>query len=350
MTELCIKYGISRKTGYKFVNRICDRPRIKFTYPNITKPEVIKELLEAKRKHHNWGPAKIRDYLKINVPHIDLPSTSTVGSIFKQHGLVKTQKKRLKIPPYTQPLSHAVGSNSVWSVDFKGQFRLGNGQPCYSLTISDNFSRYLLCCESLAHPTLEDSRRVFEKIFETYGLPEAIRSDNGQPFAGTGIFGLTQLSVWWHRLGIKHERIEPGHPEQNGRHERMHRTLKQETTIPPLFDHENQQQCFDAFRLEYNNERPHQALRGLRPVDVYQASKNKHPGTIPEIMYSSDYKVRRVRGNGELKHFGKSYYISKAFINERLGLKAIERGKVLVHFAFKPICIIDAQKDRVDKI
>jgi putative transposase len=358
MTELCIKYGISRKTGYKFVNRICvegekavhDRPRTKFTYPNITKYEVVEELLEAKRRHINWGPAKIRDYLKINNPHLVLPATSTVGSIFRQHGLVKPRKKRLQIPAYTQPLSHAQENNSVWSVDFKGQFKLGNGELCYPLTISDNFSRYLICCESLANPTLEGSRRVFEKIFEIYGLPDAIRSDNGQPFAGTGILGLTQLSVWWLKLGIKHERIKPGHPEQNGRHERMHRTLKQATVMPPSFDHGSQQQCFDAFRLEYNTERPHQALRGLRPADIYKSSKNKLPSTIPEMMYSREYKVRRVRGNGEMKQFGRNYYISRAFAHQRLGLETIGAGKVLVHFGSQKICIIDADKDKVDKI
>lgn len=357
MKELCTRYGISRKTGYKFLARICeegstatrDRSKARLTHPNITNGDIINEVLRIKRKYIHWGPAKIRDYLKINAPNLAIPATSTIGNILKEHGLVKARKKRLRTPPYTQPLAHARESNSVWSVDFKGQFNLGDGKLCYPLTISDNFSRYLLCCKALNHPTLSASKKAFELIFKIYGLPDIIRSDNGQPFAGTGIAGFTKLSVWWLKLGIKSERIKPGHPEQNGRHERMHKTLKQETISPPYFDMKSQQKAFQSFKLEYNTERPHEALKGLRPADLYEPSKKNFPETMPEITYGENYIVRRVRCNGELKHFGKSYYISQAFSGEFLGLEPIDHGKVMVYFMERKLCIIDSEKSKVDK-
>jgi putative transposase len=357
MKELCTRYGISRKTGYKFINRMCeegsvaarDRSKAKLTHANITKGDIINEVLKAKRKYIHWGPAKIRDYLKINAPNLAIPATSTLSNILKQHGLVKARKKRLRTPPYTQPLSHARESNSVWSVDFKGQFNLGDSMLCYPITITDNFSRFILCCKALSNPTLRATKRAFEFVFKTYGLPDVIRSDNGQPFVGTGIGGFTKLSVWWLKLGIKPERIKPGHPEQNGRHERMHKTLKQETVSPPYFDIKSQEKAFKCFKLEYNTERPHEALKGLRPADVYEPSKKVFHEEIPEVTYVPNYIVRRVRGNGELKHFGKSYYISKAFSGELLGLEPIDHGKVMVYFMDKKLCIIDPEKEKIDK-
>lgn len=358
MTELCNRYGISRKTGYKFISRICeegitakrDRSRARLTHPNITKRDIIDDVLEIKNKHIHWGPAKIRDYLKINTTNLVIPAVSTLSNILKQHGLVKARKKRPRIPPYTQPLAHASESNLVWSVDFKGQFNLGDGELCYPITITDNFSRYLLCCNALNHPTFDDTKKAFELIFKTYGLPDIIRSDNGQPFAGTGIGGFTKLSVWWLKLGIKHERIKPGHPEQNGRHERMHKTLKQETVVPPSFDIESQQKSFNYFRIEYNTARPHEALKGLRPADLYEPSKKVFPKTIPKVTYGSNYIVRRARGNGEIKHFGKSYFISAAFSGELLGLEPIDHGKVRVYFMDQKLCIINSENDKVDKV
>lgn len=358
MSDLYFRYKISRKTGYKFINRICtegtaaaqNRSSAKINYPNLTKPEIALELMQTKVRYPHWGPAKIRDYLKLNAPNMVLPATSTIGDLFKRNGLVKPRRKRKKVPVHTKPLSHCKHPNAVWSVDFKGQFKLGNGEYCYPLTISDNYSRYLICCESLKRPTLENTQNVFLNIFETYGLPDAIRSDNGQPFAGLGIGGLTKLSSWWLKLGINPERIAPGRPDQNGRHERMHRTLKQATANPPQMDENSQQECFVKFIEEYNNERPHEALGGLRPADIYRPSKRFLPEILPVIKYPKEYQIRRVKNNGDIKWCNKRYYISDVLRKEYVGLEIIDEGRAIICFASKQLGIIDARKDKIEKL
>lgn len=251
------------------------------------------------------------------------------------------------MPAYTQPFSDCHEPNSVWSADFKGHFRLGRGAYCYPLTVSDNCSRFLLMCRGLKHPNALGTRRGFEEVFEEYGLPDVIRTDNGQPFAGLGIGGLTPLSLWWIKLGIIPERIELGHPEQNGRHERMHRTLKESTAVNPEETFEKQQHRFDHFKEEYNGERPHQALKGKRPKDVYQKSLREMPNTLPELNYPEGMELRKVRTNGEIKWAGKRIYISELLHGEPVGLEAIDERRAFLYLGKIKLGIVDARKNRV---
>ena len=237
---LCRRYDISRKTGYKLVNRYQEegekafehRSHTRHHHPNELSMETKECLISLKYRFPHWGPMKIRDWLLIERPGITWPASSTIGDLFKKQGLIKPRKRRRRTPAYGAPFADCCAANDVWSADFKGQFKLGNGHYCYPLTVSDNHSRYLFSCDGLASPNLQGTMRCFKRIFEEFGLPNAIRTDNGQPFAGVGIGGLTRLSIWWLKLGILPERIAPGCPQQNGRHERMHRTLKQATALP----------------------------------------------------------------------------------------------------------------------
>lgn len=270
MSDLCRCYGISRKTGYKLIHRyeeeefkaFEERTHARHYINNQTSSEMCSEIVKTKKKFLYFGPRKIRDWLIRQYPHRSWPAASTIGEILKNNGLVKPRRYRRKVEPYTAPFANCQHANHVWSADFKGQFRLGNHRYCYPLTISDNYSRFLLTCYGLYRPTLKETKEQFEKAFYLYGLPDFIKTDNGLPFAGNGTAGLSQLSVWWLKLGIIPERIKPGHPEQNGRHERMHRTLKEATTKPPQSNLCRQQLKFDEFINEYNHERAHDALGG----------------------------------------------------------------------------------------
>jgi putative transposase len=240
----------------------------------------------------------------------------------------------------------------VWSADFKGQFRLGNkGAYCYPLTISDNYSRFLLACEGLKKPTLKASIKCFKQVFGEYGLPDAIRTDNGQPFAGLGLGGLTQLSIWWIKLGITPERIKPGCPQQNGRHERMHRTLKEATALIPEKTFKEQQQRFNQFIEEYNYERSHQGLNGQRPAEVYIKSKRALPITERlEVYYPDYFLVRKIRVNGEIKWEGKKYYVSELLAGEPVGLEQIDDERAILYFSRVKLGILDTKKDRIIRL
>lgn len=356
-SELCKRFGISRKTGYKLIERFrCegddafqDHSRARLVQSHAVPLEMQLELLNAKARYPLWGPRKIRDLL-IQNGHRELPASSTVGDIFKRHGLVKPRKIRRKTPSHLLPLKDCTAPNIVWSADFKGQFKLGNGEYCYPLTITDNYSRYLFSCHGMHRPTLLESMKVFRRIFDEFGLPEAIRTDNGQPFAGLCIGGLTQLSIWWLKLGIIPERIAPGKPQQNGRHERMHRTLKEATARPPEYNQEAQQKRFNAFIKEYNEERPHQALDGRRPKEFYKSCLRQMPSKLPEVSYPDNFKIRKVKTNGTIKWCGKKYLLTELLHGEPIGLEEIDDGRAIVHFASLKLGLIDARKDKIDSL
>jgi putative transposase len=353
-SELCWRYQISRKTGYALIHRYesegeaCFTPRshVRHHHPNQLPQEMQNQIVNLKHQHPHWGPYKLKQWLQAHEPHVPWPATSTMGELLKRHGLVKTRRMRRHVPGYTTPLGHCDGANRVWSADFKGQFRLGNQQYCYPLTVSDNFSRYLLGCDALTSTKLNDAEKCFERLFYEYGLPDAIRTDNGQPFAGTGIGGLSRLSIGWLKLGILPERIAVGCPQQNGRHERMHRTLKAETALPPEYDFKKQQVRFDAFRKEYNEVRPHQALGGKCPAECYVASNRGMPYGL-EMGYDKTWEIRRIRSNGEIRWKGKKYYVSELLCGEPVGIECIGDGIGWLYFGRLKLGLVDARKDKI---
>ena len=278
-------------------------------------------------------------------PEALCPAISTVGEILKRHGLVRPRKYRRHVEPYSEPFATCQGSNQVWSADFKGKFRLGNHRYCYPLTITDNYSRFLLGCQGMYRPILKETKEQFEKVFYLYGLPDVIKTDNGAPFAGSGPAGLSQLSIWWLKLGILPERIDLGCPEQNGRHERMHRTLKEATTKPPKMNLRRQQDRFDAFVDEFNHERPHEALNDKYPGEIYKASIRPLPSKLPDVSYPGHFEVRLARSNGEIKWEGKKYYISELLYGEPIGIEQVEEDKIAIYFSKLKIKVIDLKRD-----
>ena len=328
VSELCRRFGISRKTAYKRINRfkewgydgLGDRSSAPHSHPNATSPEVVNRLIEAKRSHPTWGPRKLVAWLRTEVPGVAWPAASTAGEILGRAGLVKRRRRRRRASPWSEPFTGAVEANDVWCLDFKGWFRTGDGTRIDPLTLQDAASRYLLACTGLSQPRAAPVQRAMRRAFGEYGLPRAIRTDNGPPFAGVGLGGLSTLSVWWIKLGIIPERIEPGHPEQNGRLERLHRTLKEETADPPGRSQRSQQRAFDAFRDSYNEQRPHEALGQRPPASVYRPSSREYPRRVESPEYGPGVAVRRVRRNGQIKWRGELVYLSEALTGEPVGL------------------------------
>lgn len=355
ITELSVIYGVSRKAVYKWTSRyeeygidgLKELSRSPLSHPNQTEAEVIKGLIKEKMDHGKWGPKKLLRYLQGSRPDVQWPSVCTVEKWLRRHGLVKERKRRKRVPPYSEPFLQCDAPNKVWSADFKGQFKMGDGKWCYPLTISDNMSRYLLMCRGVGSPCHEDTQKWFGWAFRKYGLPAAIRTDNGTPFAGHGITGLSRLSVWWIRLGIRPERIECGKPQQNGRHERMHRTLKEETATPAMTDMNRQQMRFEDFRREYNNDRPHEALGMKTPSSVYEASSRRYPEKVLEPQYDEGVDVRRVRDGGEISFRGNYYFLSEVLSGEHVGLRELNDWRYEVKFSFHSICIIDLKEMKV---
>jgi transposase InsO family protein len=356
MVDLCKQFNISRKTGYKIIARYDEddsaclkrHSRAHHNHPETTRNHITQILLKTKKRYPKWGPRKIKDWLEIEYPNRCWPAASTIGEIFKRNGLVKPKKRKCRSPLYSQPFLECTAPNIVWSADYKGQFRLGgNGRHCYPLTISDNYSRFLLGCKALYSTHMEDAKKYFEKVFREYGLPIAIKTDNGKPFASASLGGLTQLSVWWVKLGIIPERIKPGHPEQNGRHERMHRTLKEATAKPPYLTIDRQQLAFNRFINEYNFERPHDALNKQRPAEVYFYSERKFPRKIPSIEYPSTYLVRKVRHGGDITWKGKNIFISESLRGEHVGLIEIDDGIWEVYFSMMKLADLDYKKGKI---
>jgi transposase InsO family protein len=340
MTDLCVEYGVSRKTGHKLQRRYAelgvrgleDQSRAPKHIPHKTPAEVVELLVAERKKYPNWGPKKLKDVLEQRLGR-ELPAASTIGGILFRRGLTERRKTRLRHRPRPTGLTVAEAPNDVWCVDYKGQFRLGDQSYCYPLTITDQFSRYLLGCDGMAAIDEDEARDSFELIFREHGLPSVMRSDNGTPFASTGLAGLSKLSVYWMRLGITPERIRPAHPQENGRHERMHRTLKRETTRPPRKNLLQQQETFDAFRDQFNNERPHEALDMKRPAEVYSSSPRPYPDVLPEPDYSTHDDAIRVTPRGSIYLYRRrQIYLGAALAGQPVGIREQEDGRWLVSF------------------
>ena len=257
------------------------------------------------------------------------------------------RKKRKRVAPYSDPFINCQSPNEVWSVDYKGQFHTRNSRVCYPLTISDNFSRYIIKCQGLPGPRYRETRKVFEQAFREYGLPDAIRSDNGTPFASKSVAGLSRLSIWWIQLGIIPERIEKGCPQQNGRHERMHRTLKYETLDTKAKNMKEQQERFDLFQIDYNNYRPHEALDQKTPSDYYQKSNRPYVKKPQKPVYDYDFTIRQVRNNGEIRFKGQMYFLTNLLDDQPVGLKQIDEDNWDIYYHFYPIAILNLRKNQI---
>ena len=341
MSELCSYYDISRKTGYKWLDRyrqggirdLCNRSRAPVNHPHAMLPQVKDSILTIKERFPKWGARKIRTRLeRVHSGWSSYPAVSTIGLFLHKQGLTCPGKRRHKCTPSEFPLTDGQYSNHVWCADFKGHFKTGNGRRCNPLTISDHCSRYLLCCHHLDKMSYNLTKRQFKRIFCEYGLPEVIRTDNGTPFASLGLGGLSRLSYWWIRLGIYPERIEPGHPEQNGRHERMHKTLKAYTSNPPANNICRQQKLFNRFRLEYNEQRPHEALGMDTPVEHYSSSRRPYPSRLPEIDYPDHMRVTRVQNHGDILLKGRRIFVSQSLQGEYVGLERIDDDMSLLWY------------------
>ena len=351
MAPLCKEFGISRVTGHKIWNRyhqdgsrgLYNRSRAPHKHPNQTPFEVEQLIVRLKKEKPSWGAPKIRELVNNKYPTIKLPSTSTVHSILNRHDLVKKRRKRNMFRATASYLSTPNQPNDLWCTDFKGEFRMLNKNYCYPLTLSDFVSRYLFTCEALESTAESPCFSVFEEAFQAYGLPRAIRSDNGIPFAsGNSMWNLTRLSVWWIRLGIKLERIEPGNPQQNGRHERMHRTLKLEATQPARSHLLQQQETFDQFKDQFNFERPHQALDMKRPGDIYQKSTRPYRG-LSDITYPGFDKSLLISNCGRICLKKLKIHVSKALANQPVGIKEIDHRIWQVDFMSYTIGYFDEE-------
>lgn len=355
MKELCEHFGVSRKTGYKWVNRyregdpesLADRSRAPQTCPHKTSPEVETVIVRMRRKHKRWGPKKIIDELQRTQPEKTWPAVSTAGAILKRAGLVKKRKRRRRWRHPGHPPLKADRPNELMTVDFKGEFRLGDRSVCYPLTIQDRFSRYVMACKGLPSPRLDDVRVTMEGLFREVGLPERIRTDNGEPFASHGISGLTRLNVWWMRLGIRHERIDKACPYQNGAHERMHQELKAETTRPPAHSLSGQQILFDDFVREYNENRPHEGIGQQRPSDLWIPSPRPYPELLKDPDYPGYFEVRRVRSGGEMKFKSRMQFVSQALAGQLIGLEPIQDGVWSVIFCRTLLGRFDERTQRI---
>src|SRR5438876_3942256 len=340
MVELCERYGVSRKTGYKWIARyeregldgLRERSRAPHHCPHRIAADVATAICAGRRQHPSWGPEKILHWLKRREPELEIPATSTAGDLLARRGLVKKRRRRRRythpgvVPPTTER------PNDLWTADFKGHFRTGDGIYCYPLTVADQHTRYLLSCHGLLSTQGQGVRPIFDRLFRQYGLPRAIRTDNGVPFATTGIHGLSQLNVWWMRLGIQHQRIRPASPQDNAAHERMHKTLKGGAIRPHRGSITAQQRAFNNFRREYNDERPHQYLRGRSPSDRYQVSPRPYPEHLPPLEYPGHFLVKRVTNAGTFRFKHRLLFIANALKQHHIGLEEINDGIWSIYF------------------
>ena len=355
MAVLCREFDISRKTGYKLFNRfrnsgiegLTDRSRRPYRHANRLAFQIENLILQLKEKHSSWGAQKIRDKIKLLHSSIHLPAISTVHAVLDRHGLVGAAgRKRYKAQGTT--LTQATRPNDLWCADYKGEFMLADQRYCYPLTITDFSSRYLLCCDALGTTKEMYAFTVFERAFRDFGLPLAIRTDNGVPFASaSAFFGLSRLSVWWLRLGIGIERIQPGNPQQNGRHERMHLTLKKEATKPPAKNLLQQQEKFDRFIDYYNQERPHQALNGRCPGQLYRPSPRPYKG-LGELQYPLHDRTVTVTQCGRICLGRRKINLSQVFAGQNVGIKEIAEKIWLVSFMHYDLGFFDHETGRVE--
>jgi len=334
-SESCRRYGVSRRVGYKWWQRwqeegvegLKDQPRRPKHCPHQTAGWIEDRIVTLRKKRKDWGPVTLRDRLQREDPMIPWPAPSTIGEILIRREVHRPRKRRQQGQPvFARGSLESQAPNEVFTADFKGQFRTRDGDYCYPLTIQDHCARYSLCCQALESTRQAGVKTQFERVFLDYGLPDVILTDNGVPFAGPGLRRLSQLSVWWIRLGIVPWLTQPGHPEQNGRHERFHRTLKQATALPPQADLESQQKAFDRFRQEYNHDRPHQSLGGKTPAEVYRPSSRPYPEQLPAVDYPGHFEVRRVSSCGFIKIHGKSIFLSHALRTQSVGFEEVDDG------------------------
>jgi len=357
ITELSDRFSISRTTAHKWIKRyrehgqrgFHERSRRPHSCPFQTDPAIVEELAALRKKRPRWGPRKLLDVMQRRKPRRKLPSVSTAARILAREGLVKPRRRHRRAHPGC-PTTVPQAPNDVWAADYKGQFRLKNGHYCFPLTVSDLSSRYLLGCD--AHPaiSLERSFAHFKGLFATYGLPQRIRTDNGIPFASNALARLSQLSVWFIKLGIYPELIEPGKPHQNGVHERMHRTLKQEATIPPASSLRGQQRKLDRFRAEFNRERPHEALAMQRPAEVYRSSRRALPRRIEPYDYPGHYLVRKVSRGGTIRMLRKQIFVSNTLQEDYVGLEEVDDGVYDLYFCFYQIGRYDWRRNKIHDV
>jgi putative transposase len=355
MVQLCDRYGVSRKTGYKWIARyeldgaaaLIARSSRPYHSPQATTARLEEAIVALRRQHPTWGGKKILAVLAERHRTWRLPAVSTANDILKRHGLVMSRRRRRPVghPGYRPTTASA--PNEIWTTDFKGPFRTRDAQLCYPLTLCDGFSRYLLTCRGLGAPTTADTVAAFRHAFREYGLPARIRSDNGEPFAAPSLGRLSRLSVWWIRLGILPELIEPASPYQNGAHERMHRTLKADTTRPPAADLARQQRRFSRFRRIYNEQRPHEALAQQPPARLYVPSRRSLPRRLEPLVYPGHYEIRRVSAAGTISWHSRELTVSTVLIGEAIGLEPIDDGLWDLHFGPVRLGRFDERQHRV---
>jgi transposase InsO family protein len=333
-SALCARYGVSRETGYAVLARyrrdgragLEAHSRRPHHSPRQTPSALIDQLAEARQRHPTWGPKKLLWLVRKRAPTAPWPAPSTVGLWLVRRGLIRGRRRRRPLSHPGRPTTIARAPNALWTLDFKGQFRTRDGRYCYPLTVADDYSRYLLGCQALLQPTRALVRPVLTRLFQQYGLPERIRTDNGAPFASCALARLSQLSVWLLQCGIRPELIAPGHPEQNPRHERMHRTLKAATTRPPAADHRAQQRCFNTFREEFNADRPHESLGMQPPATLYHPSPRAYRGPVEPLEYPGHFELRKVSRNGGIRWQQAWVNVSHVLAEETVGFEAIADG------------------------
>jgi transposase InsO family protein len=340
VTDLCHEFGISRPTAYRWINRykevgpegLLDLSRRPHSCSHATPDAVVNAILSLRAKYPSWGARKLKARLEKIEPGVGWPAASTFGSILSRAGLTSPTKKKRRTTPYSEPFSEVTAPNQLWCMDFKGYFMTGDGTRCDPFTITDAHSRYLIRCQVVSRMDLSQVRAICEAAMREYGLPARIRTDNGAPFAGTGLLGLSKLSLGWMKMGIVHERIQPGRPQQNGRHERMHRTLKVDTASPPAATLRLQQKRFDRFRHVFNHVRPHEGLNNETPGSLYQPSTKMFPRAVAEYIYPNGFVTRRVNNSGDISWQKDRVFISEVFRFEELGLEEVEEDFYKVFF------------------
>jgi transposase InsO family protein len=363
LAAVCRRFGVSRQTGYKWLKRyqaqgvagLADRSRAPARHPNAIDARTEAAVLKLRQAHPTWGPRKLLVVLRWQDGDGQWPSASTIGALLQRRGLSVPRKRRRRVPRQAVPLSAGLSPNDLWCIDFKGWFRTGDGSRCDPLTISDAASRYLLRVQVAPHTGHDAVRPLLEAAFREYGLPRAIRSDNGVPFASRAVAGLSPLSIWWLKLGIVHQRIDPGCPQQNGAHERsglrprprMHLTLKGETARPPAATLRAQQRRFDAFRAGFNHQRPHEALAMATPGSCYQASDRPYPAREPQLAYPGLWVVRKVQHNGEFFWHDRPVFLSEVLRRELIGLEPLDGRYWRTHLGPLQLGIFDSRHRRM---
>lgn len=355
ITELCKRFGVARPTAYTWLERyaqqgaagLVERSRRPHTSPKRTPPDIESSVVRVRQQYPRWGPVTVMSFLRRQQPEKAWPAASTVGEILKRHGLVSPRRKRRVVRHPGRPYLPMLAPNDTWATDFKGEFKTRDGRYCYPLTITDGHSRFLLACRGRLDTSYERARSVFEETFRTYGLPHQILSDSGSPFGSTALAGLSRLAVWWIKLGIQPVRIQPSHPEQNGRHERMHRTLAA-TTRPPAGNLSAQQRRFSQFMTEYNELRPHRALGLQTPSELYTPSPRSYSGRTPQIEYPAHFELRKADIGGRISWHDRPLRVSKVLSGELIGLEPVEERLYHVYFGPLLLGVFDQHKWQID--